>query len=353
MIDLKPALWTLVAPLLGLACSDPTPGAETGESTGTAETTAAQTGTAEPTTGAGATTASSSGATEGSTGLDPDEADPAEFFTAITGLWVAPVTSWTSAGSFPTMNMDVRAASDGVLFSRVDLDEGNALRFAFQLEEHDGQVQLVYRNGGAFLGIPRDTSTILREREGDMWRFCGMGSSGCDYVDARFTFEGPDALQLDVDVLGRQHIAWSAIRREPRALGGAFPDPPTEPNDAPFPPMPSLEIDASWDEPLASPADIWVVLSTTACGLNPLANCVPSRFMTAHADAGDTSLTLRIEQIHPGEYRANAVLDRNENLTGGVLLPDAGDAVALPLDAVVTVPEQGTATLDLEQWMDL
>ena len=85
------------------------------------------------------TGADSSSGADDSSGGTPDAADPSAFFVSIAGLWVAPVTSWTSAGSFPTMNMDVRAASDGVLFSRVDLDSDNSLRFAFALEEHEGQ----------------------------------------------------------------------------------------------------------------------------------------------------------------------------------------------------------------------
>ncbi len=353
MIGLKHSATLLGLSLAAFACSDP---AETTDDGGSSGETSGSTSAPTSATGSGTTadpSASSSGAADSSTGSDPGEVDPAEFFTAITGLWVAPVTSWTSAGSFPTMNMDVRAASDAVLFSRVDLDAENSLRFAFQLEEHDGEVQLVYRNGGDFLGVPRDTRTVLHERTGDMWRFCGMGTAGCDYVDARFTFEGPDALELDVDVLGMRHIEWSATRREPRALGGAFPDPPTEPSDAPFPPMPALEIEASWSDPLEAPADVWVVLSTTDCGVNPVANCVPSRYMKAEADAGATGVTLNIEQIHPGEYRANAVLDRNQNLSGGILLPDAGDAVAIPLDTLASVPDEGTGTVQLGLWMDL
>ncbi len=287
---------------------------------------------------------------EGSSG-DVLQADPAAFFTAISGLWVAPVTSWTSAGSFPTMNMDVRAASDGVLFARVDLDPDNALRFAFALEMHDGAPQLTFRNGGEFLGIPRDTRTVLHDVEGDIWRFCAL-QGGCAAVDARFAFEGDDGLQLDVDVFGRPHIAWPAVRREGRALEGAFPTPPVQPRDAPFPPMPGLRAMTSWNTPLEQDGRVWVVLSTTACGIDPLNDCVPSRFLSLDVPAGATQATLDVEQIHPGAYQANAILDRNGNLGSAALLPDADDAVSLP-DTPVTVPARGTGEVALSIGVEL
>lgn len=299
----------------------------------------------EPTTEGETTAADTSG------GVAPD-ADSSAFFEAIVGLWVAPVTSWTSAGSFPTMNMDVRAASDGVLFSRVDLDADNSLRFAFQLEEHDGQPQLVFRNGGEFLGILRDSKAVLEERDGDTWRFCSL-TAGCGYIDARFAFETSERLRLDVDVMGTRHIEWVANRRETRALGGAFPTPSPELTDAPFPPMPQLEVDAQWSVPLEQAADVWLILTDTECGLNPIANCVPSRFMLAEAPAGSTNVALVVEQIHAGQYRANAVLDRNRNLTAGALLPDTGDAISFPLDVVADVPSEGTGVVELMLSFDL
>jgi len=274
------------------------------------------------------------------------EADPAIFFTEIAGLWVAPVTSWTSVGNFPTMNMDVRAASDRVLFSRIDLDPENNLRFAFAIEEHDGEPQLVYRNGGYFVGILRDTRTVLESYDGNVWRFCAL-EGGCAYVDARFDFSGDDAMRLDVDVMGMRHIEWNAVRREARALEGDFPTPETLPGDAPFPDMPELMVQASWDTPLEADADVWVVLSNTDCGIDPINNCVPSRYMRAVAGEGDTSVTMTLEQIHDGTYSVNAVLDRNRNMTAGILLPDMGDGISWPLDVSATVPASGTGEVDL------
>jgi len=347
MLELTYRPLALAAALLLPACGsdDPAPADSEGASTGAEAGSTSGTPTEASATEPDPTAADGSSGGE-SSGGEAEPADPAEFFTALAGLWVAPVTSWTSAGSFPTMNMDVRAASEGVLFSRVDLDADNSLRFAFAIEDHGGEPQLTYRNGGYFLGFLRDTRTVLHDRDGDVWRFCAL-SGGCDYVDARFDFSGEDAMRLDVDVMGSRHIEWSAVKRETRALGGAFPTPPTLPGDADFPPMPTLEVQATWNEPLTEPADVWVILSTTACGINPVANCVPSRFMKAQAETGATSVVLTIEQIHAGGYSANAVLDRNRNIAAGILLPDTGDAISWPLDAGTTVPDSGTGQLDL------
>lgn len=338
-----------VAGLLALAaCGTTQAPADTDDaagSTGVVASASGSTSNDSPSESTGPTTDEETTGADTSGGVTPD-ADSAEFFEAVVGLWVAPVTSWTSAGSFPTMNMDVRAASDNVLFSRVDLDADNSLRFAFQLEEHDGQTQLVFRNGGDFLGIPRDSKAVLEERTGDTWRFCAL-SAGCGYIDARFAFESSERLRLDVDVMGMRHIEWIANRRETRSLDGAFPNPTPEASDAPFPPMPQLEVEAQWSVPLEQDADIWLILTSTECGINPVANCVPSRYMLAQVSAGSSSVTLTIEQIHPGQYSANAVLDRNQNISAGVLLPDAGDAVSFPLDAPTTVPTEGTGTLTL------
>ncbi len=289
-----------------------------------------------------------SGGPDDSTGtVDTDPTDPeptadaAEaFLAAMPGLWVAPVTSWTSAGSFPTMNMDVRAADPRVLFARVDLDPDNSLRFAFALEEHGNGPELVFRNGGEFLGIARDTRTTLHsaDPQAGSWRFCGLGS-GCDYVDARFVFSGPDAMQLDVDVMGTRHIEWAAVRRETRALEADFPASGTVPPDAPFPDMPTLQVEVSWTEALLADADVWIVLTTTECGLDPVTNCVPSRYLSAEVPAGATSTLVELEQVHAGAYQTNVILDRNRNL-GASLLPDSGDAVSLP-DTATTVPMVG------------
>lgn len=327
--------------------ADPSGTSEDAPTSGPASTTNATSTTASTTSA----TTMNDGSTAGdgsSSGMSEDPLDDADaFYAAIAGLWVAPVTSWTSAGSFPTMNMDVRPADDHTLFSRVDLDPDNSLRFAFTLEEHEGSSQLTFRNGGEFLGILRDTRAVLHEvdTQAGTWRFCALGA-GCGYVDATFTFTGEDTMQLDVSVMGMQHIDWNATRREERPLED-FAASDAQPGDQPFPPMPQLEVHTHWNDPLEAPARVWVTLSTTQCGLNPLANCVPSRFLSIAVPAGATDATLTLEQMHGGEYFANAVLDRNENLASGALLPDSGDAVALP-DTPASVPSQGSDSVDVQ-----
>lgn len=283
-----------------------------------------------------------------STGEPPPDDAALALLNALPGLWIAPVTSMTSVGDFPIMAMDVRPADDRTLFSRVDLDGANNLRFAFAIEEHDGGPVLVFRNGGYFLGILRDTRTTLVEHDpaAQTWRFCAV-AAGCAYVDALFTLETPERLVLTTTVMGRPHMHWEGIKREERALDGAFPyDPAPGAADDPFPPMPSLRVTLTWTTPTSEAVDAWVVLSTTDCSLVP-GSCQPSRFIRATAEVGATSAELVLDQIHAGAYQANAFLDNNGNLSG-TLFPDSGDLVSLPNHDVEIAPAgESTAAIAL------
>jgi hypothetical protein len=293
-------------------------------------------GTSE--TGEGATTQGDDDSTGDTNGAPND----ATLIDRLGGLWVAPVTSWTSAGSFPTMNMDMRPADDRVLFSRVDLDADNALRFAFSRETHEGESVLVFRNGGLFQGLERDTRTRLVEHDPatDSWRFCAI-TGGCMYVEAVFDFDGDDAFTMEVSVLGMNHVRWSPTRREERELSSLADAPEPNASDAPFPAMPSARIALSWSEPLAEDTEAWVILSTTNCSFNP-GSCTPSRFMRATAPAGATQTELVLHQLHAGAYKVNAVLDRNGNLHT-TLFPDGGDSVSLPNQSLDVAPSGETA----------
>lgn len=352
-------LKTLQTPLalvsiLALGCSaqdNPESGDGSAGTTDAASSEGSSSAATQDGTSTGMETTEADGSSSGSpetTGGPTDDANQ-DFIDRLPGLWVAPVTSWTSVGSFPTMNMDIRREGE-TMFARVDLDADNSLRFGFALEEHEGAPVLVYRNGGQFLGIDRDTRTELVEFDEDAqsWRFCAI-AGGCGYVDATFEFDGDTAFTLDVKVMGMDHILWEAVRREERPItdGLTLGDP--LPGDAPFPDIPSLEVELSWSDPLAEAADAWIILSTTDCGFT--AACVPSRFHRVSAPAGATSAMLVLEQIHPGEYSANAMLDRNGNLAG-TLFPDAGDTVAFP-DQGVTVNPTGTSTAELFLSTDL
>jgi hypothetical protein len=356
MIPVRPRLVPCTLLLMLAACpaaddigAEPTESASS--TVGPADTTAG-----DPSTGpiADDTGTSSSGGSDGldSTGEPPADDAALAFLNALPGLWVAPVTSMTSVGDFPIMAMDIRAADDRTLFSRVDLDGANNLRFAFAIEEHDGAPVLVFRNGGYFLGLLRDTRTTLVEHDpqAQTWRFCAIGG-GCDYVDALFTLETPERLVLTATVLGRPHMHWEGVLREERPLDGEFPyDSAPGASDDPFPTMPTLRVTLSWTEPTAEAVDAWVVLSTTDCNLVP-GSCQPSRFIRTTVAAGSTSAELLLEQIHNGDYQANAFLDNNGNLAG-TLFPDSGDLVSIPNTDVEVAPA-GESTAEIPLLVEL
>ncbi len=292
-----------------------------------------------PDTGAEASAGDDDGA---STGGDPDLAMAAhEFLARWPGLWLGPVDSMTSAGDFPVMNMDVRPADGYTLFSRVDLDSGNSLRIAFVIEDHGDGPVLVLRNGGKFIGLLRDDRTQLVEAdlEAEVWRFCSI-DQGCEFIEATMDFDGPDSVLMHVDVRGNFHFDWPATRVELRELDGMFPvDDTAQPGDAPFPPMPDLHVAMSWDTPTEVATDAWVILTTTNC--YPTLDCNASRFIKTSVEPGATSAEVLLEQIHAGEYKATAVLDRNANFAG-TLFPDTGDLSTFP-DRPVDIAAEGTS----------
>lgn len=307
-----------------------------------------------------ATTAVDDSGTDGSddstgdTGEPPAGTEVEQFMGALAGLWVAPVTSDTSVGDFPLMAMDMRPVDDRSIFARVDLDAANNLRFLFNVETHDGVDELVFRNGGFFLGILRDTRTRLIEHDeaAGTWRFCAVGEAGCDYIDAVFTV-GEDTLDLTVDVLLMPHMHWAGQLAEPRPQPEVFPvDPTPGTPDDPFPPMPQLSVDVTWTTPAEAGAYAWVVLTTSECGLNPAsADCTPARYLRTEVEVGATEATLTFDQVHPGAYFGLAILDRNANLGAGALLPDAGDGVSIP-DRPVTVATEGTSSASIALFVD-
>lgn len=303
--------------------------------------------------GSGATSAGdgASGAADTTAGGNDDTDAALAFYERWPGLWVGPVDSMTSVGDFPTMNMDVRPVAGHTLFSRVDLDAMNSLRFAVVIEDHGGAPQFVFRNGGYFLGILRDSRTVLEswDVEAERWRFCAL-DGGCDYIDAVFDFDGADSLAMHVDVKGTTHFDWPATRAELREIDGPFPvDTTAQPGDAAFPDMPRLVVHLAWAAPLAATTDAWIVLSTTNCGLG--GGCTPSRFLRTSVAAGATSAELTLDQIHAGDYKANAILDRNGNLAG-TFFPDTGDTISIP-NTAVTVDPSGTTEVSITLLADV
>lgn len=73
--------------------------------------------------------------------------------------------------------------------------------------------------------------------------------------------------------------------------------------------------------------------------------------MRATVPAGATSVQLDLEQIHPGDYQATAVLDHNGNMAT-TLFPDSGDRVSLPNQAV-TVAERGVSETNVMLLVEL
>lgn len=289
--------------------------------------------TTDPSTSDGPTGETTSG-DDGALGL--------ELMTELGGLWSGPATK-TPLGAFPLMNMDFRAIDPRTIFGRVDLDAANNLRFGLAVETHAGDDVLVYRNGGYFLGILRDSRTVLVDHDAvaRTWHFCSL-EKGCDYIDALFSFPADDAMILDVKVMGQPHVYWDAKRVEPRTLPDPFPidDAPVGDGSNPFPEMPTLKVDVKWLAPLEVDGEVWVILSEGPCDLQ--ATCYHSRSLLVAAPAGSTAVTLTYDQIHAGPYRMNAILDRNGNMaqTG---FPDPGDGISAP-NAMVNVKEQGESS---------
>lgn len=335
---MHPTRRSLFLALLFAACGDAGEANDAGTTSATNLSTGKASSTGEQPTSQG----DSSSASESSTG-DPAAPAGLELMQRLAGLWTGPATM-TPLGTFARMNMDVRAASGQVLFSRADLDEMNSLRFAFELEAPDGETTLVYRNGGYFLGILRDSRTKLVEHDAEAasYRFCSTDAQGCDYIDARWSFSAADSLVFDVKVKGKPHVYWDAKRVEQRALPDPFPsnhDPLA--SDADFPPMPHLKVDVSWADPLAADGAVWILLTTMNCDLQ--LQCVHSRSLTKGAIAGSKSVTLTLDQVHPGSYKLNAILDRNGNLAT-TLYPDKGDGIG-GLNQAVEVATTGETAI--------
>lgn len=277
-------------------------------------------------------------------GEDPEETleEAAAFLRALAGLWNGSATQ-TPLGAFPWMPVDLRPVDEHTVWGRVDLDPDNALRFAFEIEDHSGP-KLVYRNGGYFLGMLRDDRTALVEADpaAGIWRFCHL-EQGCAYLEATYTLQDADLL-LEVTVRGSPHLRWDARRVEERTVPDAFPSTAPLPGTTPLPALPEAEITVTWQAPLAEDAHLWVLLSTTPC---LSLQCVPSRASRAVVPAGATAGTVRMPEIHAGDYLATAVLDYDRDLLGaGALVPETSDGYSLP-DRPFVVATEGLSSGEL------
>jgi hypothetical protein len=266
-----------------------------------------------------------------------DEVAGLELLPRLAGLWSGPATM-TPLGTFQLMNMDLRAASGQVLFARADLDALNSLRFAFEVEAPGGAPTLVYRNGGYFLGLLRDSRTALVEQGADSWRFCSTGAQGCDYIDARWTFSGADALVFDVKVKGAQHVYWEATRKETRALPEPFPDRPDAARERRRVPA---DADAEDRRQLGAP---WRgrrgLGDRDDHGLRPAAQVHAQPLAAGKvARRRDRRPPSRSTRSTPAPTSSTSILDRNGNMAT-TLYPDKGDGVG-GLNQAFTVAPTG------------
>lgn len=270
-------------------------------------------------------------------------------FGRLAGLWSGPATQ-TRLGNFPVMNVDFRPVGGQVLFGRVDLDEANALRFAFSIETHQGREQLIYRNGGYFLGLLRDDRTQLLDVDdpAERYHFCHL-TRGCDYTDVVFDFDGPERLHFRVLVRGQVHVDWQATRLEERPLASGFEEELVSQGtgEAPIPRMPTLEVTTRWTVPLAAPAPVWLIVSASGCSLS---GCVQSRQLRAMAPTGATQVNLRLREIHAAPYEVLVVLDRNGDLAL-TQSPGPGDGLSFP--RAITVAATGTTAVTAAIALDL
>lgn len=334
------------SPLFCLAWVSACTGQPSGDGASSSQSSSSSTGGQSSSSVAQSSSQASSTGGGSSSGGAGNVAAGAVLVERLAGLWTGPATR-TPLGDFALMNVDFRSVTDRTAFGRVDLDAENNLRFAFWIENHGSADTWIYRNGGYFTGLLRDTRTVLQEHDlaSGTWRFCAL-QGGCAYVDALYDFDGDNALTFDVKVRGNQHVLWSASRLETRELPSPFPatDAPLGGSEVPFPDMPRLEVTVQWTQALAAPADVWVALSVENCNLQA-ASCNVSRAIKTAADTGATSATVAFEQIHAGPYKAVALVDRNRNI-GSVVAPDGVDGVSIP-NSPLTVAPTGTTNATL------
>ncbi|MCP4503490.1 MAG: hypothetical protein GY822_26460 [Deltaproteobacteria bacterium] len=269
----------------------------------------------------------------------PDSQMPGlAIMTKLVGLWSGPTDSFTVVPDLPIMNMDLALVDDRTLFARQDLDDDNALRFSFSIEEHNGIEELVYRNGGFFEGAAHDSRSTIESYDDKLgvYRFCGI-ERGCDYLDAIFTFDGADALTLEVDVRGQPHILWDATRVADNDSSIPFPvdEQATGATDQPFVGMSSLQIHASWNDAATADAQVLVSLSRSACPLTDPLNCTWTRNFVQPLMGGETNVDINTQQLHAETYYLNVVLDKDANL-----FPSTGDVLQIPNKEVVVVDDE-------------
>lgn len=284
---------------------------------------------------------------------ESEHTQAADLMSRTAGLWVGDAST-SPVGPLPGLTLDFRLADGQVLFGRTDLSADLSLQFALLMETLEGEDKLVYASGADFFGTFRDTRTVLVDHTvtDDLveFHFCAV-EQGCEYVDARWTFADEQQLELRVLVNGEPHLTWAAQRVEAVQLPESLPDTLESQGSSPteYPQLSMVQAMVTWAEPLSEPADVWIALANGPC--DPDGACPFSRVTSVPAEAGATQAELQLPQIHPGEYFALAILDRNQDVltTGG---PGAGDGVSLPNQPLNIAPND-TERAMLEIVVDL
>ena len=126
-------------------------------------------------------------------------------------------------------------------------------------------------------------------------------------------------------------MRWEATRADTRTLPTPYPRADST-RTTDFPPLATLTTTVTFPA-VAADADLWLLLSSTPCGLQ--FSCTPSRTKRVSVRAGASSADVVVTQLHHGRYSANVILDRDRNMAT-TLTPTSGDGAAA-LDSEVVV----------------
>jgi hypothetical protein len=154
-----------------------------------------------------------------------------ELMQRLAGKWSGTNSNTPLGFDFP-MTVEFAPSGDSMLFGMLTLDKDNTVVWGFNIETYDGQDVLTYRNGGHLGGVLRDSRTKLVEHDTQRgyYRFCAVKehgapvAGGCEYIDARYSFSGPDKVLFEVFTQsGKDHVHWEATRQSTVTLPNPFP----------------------------------------------------------------------------------------------------------------------------------
>jgi hypothetical protein len=165
-------------------------------------------------------------------GLPPGASQIAgiEFFRRIVGVWSG-INSNTPLGfNFP-MTVEFSPSGPSFVFAKYELDSKDDVCWGFNIETYGGDTVLAFRNGGYLGGALRDSRLKLMDHNtaAGTYHFCavlesGVPVSGCNYIDATYTFLAPDHMTFVVTTMsGKPHVNWDAMRTQVVSVPDPFP----------------------------------------------------------------------------------------------------------------------------------